>query len=74
MEAKEFSIRPNYDQLIFKEKKINLKVKTLSIINDWYLNLRYLCFLDSNDLKCSYSKPTIRCTLKALTLRLGGNS
>ena len=35
----EVSIRPFYSSLIFKKKKINLKVKSLSIINNWYLHL-----------------------------------
>ena len=33
-----------HSPIIFKEKKFNLKVKSLSILNNWYLQLRYLCF------------------------------
>ena len=66
------SIRPFYSPLIFQERKFNLKVKTLSIIDNWYVNLRYLCFLNSNEMKCSCRKPTIRCTLKCVNTKLMG--
>ena len=52
--------------LFLEEKKFNLKVKSLSVINNWYLHLRYLFFLILNYMKCSRSKPKIRYTLQAL--------
>ena len=58
-------LQPTY---FWRKKKFNLKVKSLSVINNWYLHLRYLCFLSLNDMKNSNSKPTIRCTLQALLL------
>ena len=48
-------LQPTY----FQRKKFNVKVKALSIIINRYLNLRYLCFLNSNDMKCTFSSPTI---------------
>ena len=64
----EVSIRPFYSPLIFTEKKINFEVKSLSLINNWNLHLCYLGLLRLNDMKCSYSTPTIGCIFNALTL------
>ena len=58
--------------LYSKKKKFQFERKTLSIINNWYLNLRYLSFLNTNDMKCSCSIPTMRCTLECVNTKLMG--
>ena len=70
---KKVSIRP-FTAHLFSKKKIQFETLNIACIKNGYLNVCYLCFLNSNDRKCSCSKSTIRCTLNALTLGLCGDS